>query len=275
MEGDRRTRWFPGTRGYHLDAFTSPFESLRTIVRQWKRADAHRKQTGSMADVIAFQCGRLAMPVQARGRARRDTGGAAHVMPRRLRPHHRADRRQPSSIGAVDVQDNRLEAEVSAWGLVEVEQNDASQLKGWGSHEFRGFDARWAAGIACDDGRWNIAGSMAILARPELWEQLAGMMERAAPARDRPDAAPRRGRNRHRRALHTASCRVLQGAGPGLSASKGTAPATLWGGPGASIRDLRQSGKSYGPEGLMLVCGNAGKASCFSSHAAVNRGCRA
>ena len=34
----------PGTRGYHLDAFLSPFESLRTIVRQWKRADAHHKQ---------------------------------------------------------------------------------------------------------------------------------------------------------------------------------------------------------------------------------------
>ena len=52
----------PGTRGYHLDAFTSPFESLRTIVRQWKRADAHRKQTGSMAEIISFQTGRLAIP---------------------------------------------------------------------------------------------------------------------------------------------------------------------------------------------------------------------
>ena len=35
-------------------------------------------------------------------------------------------------IGACDVQDNRLEAEISAWGLVEVERDDASQLKGWG-----------------------------------------------------------------------------------------------------------------------------------------------
>ena len=28
----------PGTRGYHLDCFTSPFESLLTITRTWKRA---------------------------------------------------------------------------------------------------------------------------------------------------------------------------------------------------------------------------------------------
>ena len=43
----------PGTRGFHLDALLSPFESLPTIVRQWRRADAHRKQTGSMAEVRA------------------------------------------------------------------------------------------------------------------------------------------------------------------------------------------------------------------------------
>ena len=35
-------------------------------------------------------------------------------------------------IGACDVQDNRLEAEVSAWGLVEVERDDASQFEGLG-----------------------------------------------------------------------------------------------------------------------------------------------
>ena len=111
----------PGTRGYHLDAFTSPFESLRTIVRQWKRADAHRKQTGSMAEVISFQTGRLAIPYKPEA--------AQGVTPEALRTSCREDY-DPATVpagagilvGAVDVQDNRLEAEISAWGLVEVER---------------------------------------------------------------------------------------------------------------------------------------------------------
>ena len=73
----------PGTRGYHLDAFTSPFESLRTIVRQWKRADAHRKQTGSMAEVISFQTGRLALPYKPQA--------AQGVTPEALRSSCRED----------------------------------------------------------------------------------------------------------------------------------------------------------------------------------------
>ena len=54
----------------------------------------------------------------------------------------------------MDVQDNRLEAEVSAWGLVEVERDDASQLKGWGSHEFRGLqhEGRWYQAAALGAG---------------------------------------------------------------------------------------------------------------------------
>ena len=90
----------PGTRGFHIDCFLSPFESLPTIVRQWRRADAHRKQTGSMADVIAFQCGRLCVPVQTRGRAGRHPRGAGDVVPGGIRPGpgagrcRRADRRR-------------------------------------------------------------------------------------------------------------------------------------------------------------------------------------
>ena len=99
----------PGTRGYHLDAFTSPFESLRTIVRQWKRADAHRKQTGSMAEVISFQTGRLALPYKPEA--------AQGVTPEALRSSCR-ENYDPAIVpagaavivGAVDVQDNRLES---------------------------------------------------------------------------------------------------------------------------------------------------------------------
>ena len=202
MEGDQGR---DGARhaGFHLDAFLSPFESLRTIVRQWKRADAHRKQTGSMAEVISFQTGRLAIPYKPEA--------AQGVTPEALRTSCREDYDVsivPAGasvlIGAVDTQDNRLEAEVSAWGLVEVARDDASQLKGWGSHEFRGLQ---------HGGRWYRLRRWALEYRrfhgdpgtPEIWEQLAKFMERATTARDRPAAAPRHDRHRHRRPLHPAS----------------------------------------------------------------------
>ena len=135
----------PGTVGFHLDSFLSPFESLATIVRQWKRADAHRKQTGSMAETIAFQCGRLALPFKpsaAMGVTAEGIGASC------------VDDYNPDIVpagasvvvAAADTQDNRVEVELSAWGLVEVKTaEDASNVKGWGSHEFRGlqFDGKW------------------------------------------------------------------------------------------------------------------------------------
>ena len=82
----------PGTRGYHLDAFLSPFESMRTIVRQWKRADAHRKQTGSMAEIISFSDRAPGDALQARGSARRHPGSPAHELQGGLRPRRCARR---------------------------------------------------------------------------------------------------------------------------------------------------------------------------------------
>ena len=95
----------PGTRGFHLDAFTSPFETLQTIARQWKRADAHRKQTGSMAETIAFQQGRLALPFKPEA--------GQGVTPAAIETSCREDY-DPATvpagasivIGAVDVQDS-------------------------------------------------------------------------------------------------------------------------------------------------------------------------
>ena len=123
----------PGTRGYHLDCFLSPFESLPTIVRQWRRADAHRKQTGSMADVIAFQCGRLAIPYKPEAAQ----GVSPESLATSCREEYDPDIVPAGAgvlIGAVDVQDNRLEAEITAWGVVEVASRaDASEIKGWSS----------------------------------------------------------------------------------------------------------------------------------------------
>ena len=170
----------PGTRGFHLDALLSPFESLPTIVRQWRRADAHRKQTGSMAEVITFQCGRLALPYKPEA--------AQGVTPNGLATSCREDY-DPGAVppeasvivGAVDVQDNRLEAEITAWGVVEVaSRQDASEVKGWGSHEFRGL---------AHEGKWYRLRRWALDYRrfhgdpgnPELWENLAEFIETPIP----------------------------------------------------------------------------------------------
>ena len=249
----------PGTRGYHLDAFTSPFESLRTIVRQWKRADAHRKQTGSMAEIISFQTGRLALQPEA----------AQGVTPEALRTSCREDYDPgivPAGaavlIGAVDVQDNRLEAEVSAWGLVEVARDDASQLKGWGSHEFRGLQHA---------GRWYRLRRWALEYRrfhgdpgtPELWEQLAAFMEQPRPHASGPMLRPVAvgiDVGGHYGTMVAEFCKVR---GHGYQPLKGLPP-QRYGAVLARRSVTADSLELYGPEGLLLVCGNAGKASCFS-----------
>ena len=251
----------PGTRGYHLDAFASPFESLRTIVRQWKRADAHRKQTGSMAEVISFQTGRLALcykPEAAQG-----------VTPEGIRWSCREDYDPaivPAGasvlIGAVDVQDNRLEAEVSAWGLVEVERDDASQLKGWNSHEFRGL---------MHEGRWYRLRRWALEYRvlhgdpgaPELWERLAEFMEEPRPHASGPLLRPVKIGVDSGGHYAPQVAEFCQTRGLGYQPLKGLPP-QRYGAVLARRSVTADSLETYGPEGLLLVCGNAGKASCFS-----------
>ena len=77
-----RTAAVPATRGYHADCFLSPFETLATIVRAWKRANHHRKQTSSMAEVRAFQQGAPRAAVQAGACRRCHAGDDRHDMPR-------------------------------------------------------------------------------------------------------------------------------------------------------------------------------------------------
>ena len=102
-------------------------------------------------------------------------------------------------VGAVDVQDNRLEAEITAWGVVEVaSRQDASEVKGWGSHEFRGL---------AHEGKWYRLRRWALDYRrfhgdpgnPELWENLAEFIETPIPHATGPLLAPGDGRHRHRR----------------------------------------------------------------------------
>ena len=252
----------PGTRGYHLDAFLSPFESLPTIVRQWRRADAHRKQTGSMADVIAFQCGRLALPYKPEAAQ----GVTPEALATSCREEYDPDLVPADAgvlIGAVDVQDNRLEAEVTAWGVVEVASRaDASEIKGWGSHEFRGL---------AHEGRWYRLRRWALDYRrfygdpgnPDIWEQLAEFMEtprqHAAGPMLRPvtvgiDIGGHYGQQ---------VADFVKVRGQGYQCLKGLPPARF----GATLARRSVTADSldnYGPDGLMLICGNTGKASAFS-----------
>ena len=252
----------PGTRGFHLDCFLSPFETLPTIVRQWKRADAHRKQTGSMADVIAFQCGRLALPYKPEAAQ----GVTPEALATSCREEYDPDVVPAEAgvlIGAVDVQDNRLEAEVTAWGVAEVgSREDASEIKGWGSHEFRGL---------AHEGRWYRLRRWGMEYRrfygdpgnPDIWEQLAEFMEtprrHAAGPMLRPvtvgvDTGGHYGQQ---------VAEFVKVRGQGYQCIKGLPPVRF----GATLARRSVTADSldtYGPDGLMLVCGNTGKASAFS-----------
>ena len=251
----------PGTRGYHLDAFTSPFESLATICRTWTRADRHRKQTGSLADVIAFQTGRLALPY----RAEPAQGVTPELIGRTCREAYDVVPLGASVlVGACDVQDNRLEAEVSAWGLVEVDRDEAEAtgLRGWETHEYKGLR---------HGGRWYRLRRWAIEYRrfpgdpgsPEVWEELAEFMEQhrthESGVRLRPTII----------GIDTGGHYGAQVAdfvrtrGSGYQCLKGLPP-TRFGGVLARRSITTDSLHDYGPCGLMLVCTNSAKASVFS-----------
>ena len=103
-----RTAAVTATRGYHADCFLSPFETLGTVVRAWKRANHHRKQTSSMAEVRAFQQGRLALPFKP------EPGGG--VTPEQIAVTCREEYEEVPDgacvlTGAVDVQDT------TAWSV--------------------------------------------------------------------------------------------------------------------------------------------------------------
>ena len=256
-----RTAAVPATRGYHADCFLSPFETLATIVRAWKRANHHRKQTSSMAEVRAFQQGRLALPFKPE-----PAGG---VTPEMIGTTCReAYQSVPESacvlVGACDVQDNRLEAEVSAWGVVEVDRSESETtgVRGWEQAGYHGLSY---------GGRWYRLRRWAIEYRkipgdpgtPEPWDQLAQMME-----------SPRE---------HASGCLLrpvivgidsgghyteqvadfAKSRGEGYQCLKGLPP-TRFGGVLMRRSVTQDALHDYGRNGLGLVCTNAGKASVFS-----------
>ena len=252
----------PGTVGFHLDAFLSPFESLATIVHQWKRADAHRKQTGSMAETIAFQCGRLALPFKPQA--------AMGVTPEGIAASCREDY-DPAVVpagasvvvAAADTQDNRVEVELSAWGLVEVgSAEDASNVKGWASHEFRGLQ---------HDGRWYRLRRWALDLRrfpgdpgsPELWNEVAQFVETPIPHATGPLLRPVTVGIDSGGHYADAVAEFVKAGGPAYQCIKGLGRHRFDG--YVARRSVTSDVlERYGQNGLLLIGGNEVKASIFS-----------
>ena len=253
----------PGTRGFHLDAFTSPFETLQTIARQWKRADAHRKQTGSMAETIAFQQGRLALPFKPEA----GQGVTPAAIETSCREDYDPDAVPAGAsvvIGACDVQDNRLEAELSAWGVVEVEaQQDASNLRGWdGQAEFRGLR---------HEGKWYRLRRWALAYKrihgdpgnPDIWNELAEFMEAPRAHATGPLLRPVTVAIDSGGHYTQQVAEFVRAQGPGYQCIKGTSR-HMQGAPLARRSVTADSLDTYGDNGLLLIGADSGKASVYS-----------
>ena len=261
-------RWKPtkepmveGIRGFHIDAFLSPFESLRTIVRQWRRASAHQKQTSSMAEIISFQTGRLCQPYRPI-----DAGG---VTPESLRTSCREEfdpNVVPAEacvvIAAVDVQDSRLEAEISAWGITEVGEADASMVRGWGSPEFKGL---------MHAGKWYRLRRWALEYKrlygdpgdPALWGDLAAFLETPRPHATGPLLRPALSVIDSGGHYTEQTAEFVRTQGGGYMCLKGLPP-QRFGAVLARRSVTADSLETYGPSGLLLVCSNSAKATSFS-----------
>ena len=261
-------RWRPtkeamveGIRGFHADCFVSPFESLNTIVRQWRRASAHQKQTTSMAEIISFQTGRLCIPFKPEA--------AQGVSPEGLMSSCRegydpdvVPAEASIIVAAVDTQDSRLEAEISAWGLVAVSEEDASQVKGWHGHEFHGLR---------HGGRWFKLRRWAMSWRKfhgdpgnaELWNELAEYVEtermHASGVALRPVVVGIDSGGHFTQQVAD----FTRTKGAGYQAVKGLAPGRI--GAVLARRSVTVDNlESYGAEGLLLIGTDNGKASVFS-----------
>ena len=166
-------------------------------------------------------------------------------------------------VGAVDVQDDRLEAELSAWGVVEVAKaEDASNVRGWNDHTFRGLQ---------HDGRWYRLRRWALDYRrfygdpgaTEVWEQLAKFMETPLPHATGPLLRPVTVGIDSGGHYGPQVAEFVKASGPAYMALKGL---------GRHRHDgyiVRRSVTTdmldrYGPNGLAMIGSNEAKASVFS-----------
>ena len=215
-----------------------------------------------MAEVIAFQCGRLAIPFKP--------VAAQGVTPEGIASSCREDYDPevvPAGasvvIGAVDVQDNRLEAELSAWGVGEVATaEDASAVKGWASHEFRGlaYDGKWyrLRRWALDYRRF--AGDPGA---DDVWNELAEFLEAPRPHASGPLLRPVTVSVDSGGHYAPRVAEFCKAGGSAYQALKGL-PRYRHDGYIARRSVTADVLASYGPNGLLLVGTNEAKASVFS-----------
>ena len=109
---------------------------------------------------------------------------------------------------------------------------------------------------------------------PELWQELAEFMEQPRPHATGPLLRPVSVGIDIGGHYGPQVAEFVKDRGAGYQCVKGLPP-QRYGAVLARRSVTADSLENYGPSGLTLVCGNAGKASCFSSHAPVNRGRRA
>ena len=135
-------------------------------------------------------------------------------------------------------------------------------MKGWGSHEFRGL---------AHEGKWYRLRRWALDYRrfhgdpgnPELWENLADFIETPIPHADGPLLRPVTVGIDIGGHYGAQVAEFVKTRGAGYQCLKGLPPARF----GAVLARRSVTADSlatYGPDGLMLVCGNTGKASAFS-----------
>ena len=253
----------PKTRGYHLDCFSgSAFETLDTIHRAWTRATEHRKATGSLKEIIDFQMGRRALPynpIQNNGvspdsimqTCRRDYD--AGVVP---------DWASLVTV-AVDTQDDRLEAEVSAWGALKVgSAAEATELAGWSDSQFKGISWRGdyyrlkRAGLSYH----RLYGDPGA---PDVWERLAELCEAPLPHESGPVMRPAvigiDSGGHHSNDV----AEFVKSRGGGYQALKGLGQHRHEGVIARRSTTI-DALEAYGPAGLLLVSTNSAKASVFS-----------
>ena len=254
----------PKTRGYHLDCFSgSGFETLATIHRAWTRATEHRKQTGSMKEIIDFQMGRRALPfnpIQNSG-----------VTPDAIMQTCRRDYDPGVVPGwaslvtvATDTQDDRLEVEISAWGALKVANAaEATELAGWSDSQFKGISWRGGyyrlkrAGLSYHRLYGDPGG-------PDVWERLAELCEAPLPHETGPTLRPAIiGIDSGGHHSNDVAEFVKSRDGGGYQALKGLGQHRHEGVIARRSTTI-DSLEAYGPAGLLLVSTNSAKASIFS-----------
>ena len=253
----------PKTRGYHLDCFSgSAFETLDTIHRAWTRATEHRKTTGSLKEIIDFQMGRRALPFNPV----QNSGVSPDAIMQTCRRDYDA-RIVPGWASvvtvAVDTQDDRLEAEVAAWGALKVASAaESTELAGWSDSQFRGISWRGdyyqlkRAGLSYD----RLYGDPGT---PDVWERLAELCEAPLPHETGPVMRPAvvgiDSGGHHSNDV----AEFVKSRGGGYQALKGLGQHRHEGVIARRSTTI-DALEAYGPAGLLLVSTNSAKASIFS-----------